>query len=201
MLIRGTHAGAATEARGLSGGRAFTLIELILVMTILTIAISITAPALANFFRGRSFDSEARRLLAMTRQGQSRAVAEGVPVELWVDAANSTVGLEAEPSYEPQDGKAVEITLDSNVAIEAVNADATASLVTAASTPLAGTSGAGTAQVLSRHPDLPRIRFLPDGTIAPTSPAMLRLTSRDGFRLCVALTRNHLSYEIRPDTN
>ena len=31
----------------------FTLIELILVMTILTIAISITAPALSNFFRGR----------------------------------------------------------------------------------------------------------------------------------------------------
>src|SRR5262245_45305431 len=34
--------------------RAFTLMELILVMTVLTIAASITAPALANFFRGRS---------------------------------------------------------------------------------------------------------------------------------------------------
>src|SRR5207253_10956500 len=42
----------------------FTLIELILVMTILTIAVSLTAPALANFFRGRTLDSEARRLLA-----------------------------------------------------------------------------------------------------------------------------------------
>src|SRR2546426_11590252 len=49
----------------------FTLIELILVMTVLTIAVSITAPALANFFRGRSLDSEARRLLALTRPGPS----------------------------------------------------------------------------------------------------------------------------------
>src|SRR6184192_239420 len=68
---------------------AFTLIELILVMTILTIAISVTAPALANFFRGRSLDSEARRLLALTRQGQSRAVSEGLPMELWIDASHS----------------------------------------------------------------------------------------------------------------
>src|ERR1041385_3547304 len=85
----------------------FTLIELILVMTVLTIAVSITAPALANFFRGRSLDSEARRLLALTRQGQSRAVSEGVPMELGVDAAQGTYGLTAEPSYEPADTKAI----------------------------------------------------------------------------------------------
>ena len=38
--------------------KAFTLIELILVMTILAIAVSITAPALANFFRGRTLEQE-----------------------------------------------------------------------------------------------------------------------------------------------
>src|SRR5690242_12890691 len=66
---------------------AFTLIELILVMMILAIAVSFTAPALANFFHGRSLDYEARRLLSLTRQGQSRAVSEGVPVELWFDSS------------------------------------------------------------------------------------------------------------------
>src|SRR4051794_2206607 len=64
--------------------KAFTLIELILVMTVLTIPASITAPALANFFRGRTLDSEARRILALTRQGQNRAVSEGLPMELWL---------------------------------------------------------------------------------------------------------------------
>src|SRR5689334_17133320 len=90
---------------------AFTLIELILVMAILAIAVSFTAPALANFFRGRTLDYEARRLLALTRQGQSRAVSEGLPMELWFDVSKSAYGLEAEPSYEAVDPKALNFTL------------------------------------------------------------------------------------------
>src|ERR1035441_8861833 len=78
--------------------RAFTLIELILVMALLTIVISLTAPKLSRFFHGRTLDSEARRLLALTRSGQSRAVSEGVPMDLWVDAELGMFGLEAEPS-------------------------------------------------------------------------------------------------------
>src|SRR5690242_18091711 len=92
---------------------AFTLIELILVMAILTMAVSVTAPVLSNFFRGRSLDSEARRLLALTHAGQSRAVSEGLPMDLWIDATQGTFGLEAEPSYENSDPHAVQFTLDS----------------------------------------------------------------------------------------
>src|SRR5436190_5276257 len=50
----------------------FTLIELIVVMTLLVAVISIALPSLGGFFRGRTLDSEARRLLSLTRQGQSR---------------------------------------------------------------------------------------------------------------------------------
>ena len=53
--------------------RAFTLIELVLVMTLLVVVVAIAAPSLAGFFRGRALDAEARRLLSLTRQGQSRA--------------------------------------------------------------------------------------------------------------------------------
>src|SRR5580765_6347505 len=100
------------RASSLKCAKAFTLIELILVMTVLAIAASITAPALANFFRGRTLESEARRLLSLTRQGQTRAVSEGVPMELWLDSTRNAYGLEAEPSYEPTDSKAVNITMD-----------------------------------------------------------------------------------------
>src|ERR1044071_9549164 len=106
------------RASSLKCAKAFTLIELILVMTILAIAVSITAPALANFFRGRTLESEARRLLGLTRQGQSRAVSEGVPMELWLDAAQGAYGLEAEPSYQPSDSKAVPLSLDQNLRSE-----------------------------------------------------------------------------------
>src|SRR5262249_39482626 len=117
------HEAADTVLRAVRGARrkraeGFTLIELILVMTILTIAVSVTAPALANFFRGRSLDSEARRLLALTHQGQSRAVSEGLPMELWVDTKQSKVGLAAEPSFESQDPKAVDFDIDPGMKIE-----------------------------------------------------------------------------------
>jgi len=151
--------------------KGFTLIELILVMTILAIAVSITAPALANFFRGRTLDSEARRLVGLTRQGQSRAVSEGVPVELWLDSAHNTYGLETEPSYEPTDAKAVNITMDNDLQLQVTSLNP----ATTVSTSDVGTSmnpGSG-AQVLSGHPSLPRIRFLPDGAVGESSPQLI----------------------------
>ena len=54
----GSAARFADQAR-----RGFTLIELILVMALLTVVISLTAPRLSRFFHGRTLDSEARRLL------------------------------------------------------------------------------------------------------------------------------------------
>jgi prepilin-type N-terminal cleavage/methylation domain-containing protein len=178
---------------------AFTLIELILVMAVLTIAVSITAPALANFFRGRTLDSEARRLLALTREGQSRAVSAGLPMELWFDAPHSTFGLEAEPSYEAEDPKAVELTMDSDIQLQVVsdNNPASASSSNMGTTP----SVASVAPPASHHPDLPKIRFLPDGSIGESSPKALVLTGRDGISICLQQSRNGLSYEIRARAN
>jgi hypothetical protein len=43
---------------------------------------------------------------------------------------------------------------------------------------------------------LPAIRFLPDGSIADTSPQKLLLTSRDGSSLWVRLTSDRLGFEV-----
>jgi hypothetical protein len=167
---------------------------LILVMTVLTIAVSITAPALANFFHGRTLDSEARRLLALTRQGQSRAISEGIPMELWVDAVRGAYGLEAEPSYETTDPKAVEFALDKDIRIEAASPNP-ANIANAqgpAGTRMAG----GAVQLASNHPNLPKIRFLPDGSISESSLQSLRVIGRDGGTIWLSRSRNRLSYEI-----
>jgi type II secretory pathway pseudopilin PulG len=173
-------------------GGAFTLIELILVMAILTAVFALTAPTLSRFFHGRTLDSEARRLLALTRQGQSRAVSEGVPMEVWIDSSRSAYGLEAEPSYEKTDPKAVEFTMETELQIDIST--------------LKGLSGTGggmnnaaqgaSASKLSNHPNLPRIRFLPDGTVTEESPQELRITGRDGNSLWLRLSRNRMTYEI-----
>jgi type II secretion system protein H len=180
---------------------AFTLIELILVMTILTIMVSITAPALSNFFRGRSLDSEARRLLALTRLGQNRAVSEGLPMELWIDSAQNTFGLEAEPSYSTVDTNAVDGTLDKDVHLEALSVNTLNTVDASSMASTLSSASASTAPVISNHPNLPRIRFLPDGTISETSPQTLRLTGRDGGLMWLVQSRNRLSYEIRNRVN
>ena len=175
--------------------RAFTLIELILIMALLTIAVSMTAPTLSRFFRGRTLEAEARRLLALTHIGQSRAVSEGVPVDLWVDPEEGSFGLEAEPSYEANDPKAIVNSIDSSLQIQVVAR--TLMSATNTLTRLTGSSTVSVPKAQLIHPTLPTIRFLPDGTISDTSPQSLRLIGRDGDSLWLAQTRNRLSYEIR----
>lgn len=183
--------------------RAFTLIELILVMAILTMMVAVSAPTLANFFGGRSLDYEARRLLALTRQAQSRAVSEGMPMDLWVDAAQGTYGLTVEPTYETSDPKASDFTLDKNVQIEVVNSLAANTNTTAMTSAAMGLppSTASVLLVKLAHPTLPAIRFLPDGSISDSSPQKLHLTARDGASLWLVQSRTRLSYEIRTSEN
>ena len=178
--------------------RGFTLIELILVMALLTVVISLTAPRLSRFFHGRTLDSEARRLLALTRSGQSRAVSEGMPMDLWVNAAEGAFGLEAEPSFDASDPKAVEFAVDSGLKIEVVNKTLLPPAPTMNRSRQASTTGtASTPRVVLARSGLPTIRFLPDGSIGENSPQMLCLTSADGGSLWLAQSRDGVSYEIR----
>jgi type II secretion system protein H len=168
-----------------SPGRAFTLIELMLVMTMLLIVLAVAFPSLRGFFRGRNLDSEARRVLALTRYGQSRAVAEGVPMVLWIDAKQRTFGLQAAAGYFDRDDRAVEFALDEDLRLEA-----TLPMVTYTTgqwnepAPVAGS--------------LPMIRFLPDGFISESSPEQIVLTERDNHAIAVVQSANRLSYEIQP---
>jgi prepilin-type N-terminal cleavage/methylation domain-containing protein len=174
---------------------AFTLIELILVMAILTVAVSVTAPTLSHFFRGRALDSEARRLLALTRIGQSRAASEGIPMNLWLNPDEGTFGLEAEPSYENSDSKAVEFKIDTGLQLEVVNQPVAAPATTMNRGRLA--SIVSVPRVLLGHPGLPTIRFLPDGSVGESSPQAVQLTGREGSSLWLAQSHDRLTYEIR----
>lgn len=170
--------------------RAFTLIELIIVMTLLLVVISVAAPSLAGFFRGRAVEAEARRMLSLTRLGQSRAASEGVPVILWVDPTQREYGLEEDSSYNLEDKKAVQYSLDGNVTVEIGANEAAQSALTASTL-------FGSLQSSSKHATLPQIRFLPDGSIDETSRENFRLMDRDGGSLWLTISTNRLNYEIR----
>ena len=163
-------------------------------MAILTMVAAVSAPVLSRFFRGRSLDYEARRLLALAHIGQSRAASEGMPMDLWVNSEQGTYGLEAEPSFQTSDPKREEIQMDSGLTIQAVS-----KLVQAPATILSRTQ---TPSIVSApkanlvHPTLPTIRFLPEGTISDTSPSELILVARDGSSLRLKQSSDRLTYEI-----
>jgi len=174
---------------------AFTLIELMLVMAVLTMMVALSAPTLSNFFRGRALDSEARRLVALTHVAQSRAASEGLPMDVWVDAINNLIGIEAEPSYEPTDPKADQWPIDPGLQIEVITGSPSAK--NTSYNPNQPVSTASVPRAFHAHPNLPAIRFMPDGSISETSPQKLRLVNRDGVSLWVALSADRSYYEIR----
>jgi len=155
---------------------AFTLIELVLVMGLLVVAVCMVAPRFSDFVRGRDLDSEARRLLALTDAGESRAVSEGMPMVLWFNAKQNTYGLEAETPPKGGDTKAENLSISQSVAITPAN------------------TGAGAAATTTFN-HLPAIRFMPDGTVDEGSPRSVQLVQGNDS-LWILELQNRTGYEI-----
>ena len=162
----------------------FTLIELMLVLTLLLIVIGVAFPSLQHFFRGRNLDLEARRFLSLTRYGQSRAVSEGVPMVLWIDARNRSYGLQVAAGYLDLDSKGVAFALDKDLQVEV-------SLPTVATAWGQGNQGA-----LGMGNNLPMIRFSPDGSISEPSPDRILIRQSREDAVWIVQSANHLNYEI-----
>ena len=177
---------------------AFTLIELILVMALMVVVIALLAPSLGNFFRARTLDSEARRFLALARYGRSRAISEGVPMLLWVDAERGAYGLTQEYSYSARDEKAVGYQLEPEVAWELDRRGSTS----AQRSPVPPV-GLGLGLGLGANTVV--IRFDPDGYLGDGSPTglWLRQRARDGSggrvppAIWITQDPNRVSYEIQ----
>jgi type II secretion system protein H len=155
-------------------GNGFTLVELILVMAMLVIVIAVAAPSLSNFFRGRGVDSEARRFLSLTRYGQSRAVSEGVPMVLWVDAEGGAYGLTQESGYTDNDEKAIDVTVDEHVRLDVPDGF----------------------RYLQNGRNLAAIHFSPDGGISTTSFSSISMQEGDNPPVWIVQSANELNYEI-----
>ena len=171
-------------------------------MALITIVVSVSLPALKGFFRGRDLDSEARRFLSLTRYAASRAVAEGIPMELYVDTQQKLYGLRAQAGFLESDSKAVQYKLPEELSFE----------VTAA-LPKDGSSQAALDDLEADLASAPEpsdssslvriIRFTADGFIGEKSPAAVILRQRpadelaEGDALALAQSATRLHYEIR----
>src|SRR5688572_11384857 len=174
--------------------RAFTLIELILVMALLVIVIAVTFPSLQGFFRGRTLESEGRRFLTLTRYAQNRAVAEGIPMTLWIDPLDGAYGLEAQKGFLDRDDKAVEYAVDEKLDIEVTQAGLNRAQLTQEQQLRRRTIN--TAR--NAHSE---IRFAPDGSVDVMSAQAVRIgeTSEKDRALWVVLAENRNAYEVKND--
>ena len=170
------------------GARAFTLVELIVVMVLLLIVASMVAPRMSSFFRGRVLSGEAQRLLSLTHYARSRAVAEGVPILLWLDPSHSTDGLEVQTGYVGADDRGTVYTADPSLAIE---------VPAVIDAPVSEQED----ERLGFPEGLPAIRFTPDGFFDEISVQKIVLRQGTDGALEIVPTANRLGYEIRPVSN
>jgi type II secretion system protein H len=168
---------------------AFTLIELILVMTIMVVIISLVMPNLKGFFRGRNLDNEALRFVALTRFAQSRAINEGLPVEIWVNPRIGAYGEEALSGYTETEtqAKRLQYQLDSTLQItltppsQAVPVHSNYWSQTKAQALVGGVY---------------HIRFQPDGFISDASPRDVYLRQGRESQIRISEAPTHLEYDI-----
>jgi type II secretion system protein H len=167
--------------------RGFTLVELIVVMVLLLIVASMVAPRMSSFFRGRALSSEARRLLSLINHGQTRAVATGLPVLLWIDAASASYGLEIQAAHSGGDDRPVTYTADPSLSLETfLDSDRPAS--------------ENDDETLGLTQGLPAIRFNPDGFFDEASVSKIVIRQGSDGALELVPTTNRLGYEILPAT-
>jgi type II secretion system protein H len=192
-MISGT--GPRTEPRS-NRRDGFTLLELILVLALLAIAVSIVTPRLSGFASGRAFDSETRRLLALTHAARSRAISEGHPIVLWIDTTAGTYGLRRDGPVSNVDTNALEFAIAPGIEIVFDTPDAlvgqTATSRRPQVPPLPNAVSVGPLQIL------PGIRMMPDGSVDESSPQSIRITNADGTALWLVQGSDRRHYELRP---
>lgn len=159
-------------------------------MVLLLIVAALVAPRMSSFFHGRVLSNEARRMLSVINYGQSRAIAEGVPVLVWIDGAHSTYGVEVQPSFDANDEHAVTYTAEPTLSLQAAT--------DAAVTPVDADADV---EPMGMPDNLPSIRFTPAGAIAEGSVSQIVIRQGDEGALELVPSSNRLRYEIRPLSN
>jgi Tfp pilus assembly protein FimT len=172
-----------------NNARAFTLIELILVMTIMIMAVGVVFPSLKGFIHGRNLENEAGQFLSLTRYGQSRAIAEGTPVDLWINPVKAAYGLQSVSGYTETRTNPIVYQVDDSVQM---TVSTPPSLLTRSNYWTLASAQIGA---------MTRIRFQPDGYISEHSPEFIYFRQPDsGAEIRIHENATHLRYEIQNNT-
>jgi len=151
--------------------KAFTLVELILVMALLATLAALSVPSLSRSMRQRYLAQEAARFLALTEYGRDEAVSQGVPMIVWIDSATRRFGIEPKTGYEGATTRQREFELNPDVQMELTG----------------GVRKRGVIEAME---------FSPAGALATTSLEAVRFVDRFQSALTVARASDGWAYEI-----
>ena len=107
---------------------------------------------------------------------------------LWIDIRQGAYGLQQEPGYTQVDTKAVEFVLGKDLRIAVADVPVLAGQVRQ------------TRQTVQANPNVPRLRFQPDGFIDQTSAQTVIIRENSGESLWITQSRNRLNYEIHTNS-
>jgi len=167
---------------------AFTLVELVIVMSLMVITVGVAAPSLKGFLKGRNLENEAEQFLSLTRYGSSRAVSEGLPMDLWINVKLNKYGMTAAGGYTETrtNATALNFTLDEDVTV----------LVSQPPGVLTTVSNWWTPSTIRRGA-MPVLRFQPDGFISDTSPKIVKFQQGTDPEIWIVENAQHTRYEIQ----
>ena len=157
--------------------QAFTLVELILVMAILTTIMAVSLPSIARSFRQHNLEQEAARILALTEYGRDEAISEGVPMTVWIDPEKGLFGVDAAAGYVPGDIHRKQYSLGTDLHFDPVKA------------------------ALTADGHVEAALFAPDGGLDPSGVDLIRIVDRSDSAMTVARTADGWSYEIVKEPN
>jgi prepilin-type N-terminal cleavage/methylation domain-containing protein len=157
--------------RSYSHKRAFTLIELIIVLGLLGTIAGIVIPRFSSFLKGQDLGQEGRRFVALTQYAQSQAISSGLAQTVWVDESEKTYGIREAYAYSEQTNSGKVYSLGNQLEFDI--------------DPYA-------AQAFGEF----AIRFLPDGMIEEGSLTNLIIERPDFERIAINLSTNGLDYHV-----
>jgi len=152
---------------------AFTLVELILVMAVLTTILAIVVPSLYRSFQQRHLGQEADRLLSLTEYARDEAISQGVPMVVWIDSEQGDFGLDAATNYTASEVSKKQYSLSDDIHFDAVKSSQSTK---------------------DGHAIL--VQFAPDGSPDPSGIDSVRIVDRSDSSMVLERTDDGWSYEI-----
>lgn len=152
--------------------RAFTLVELILVMALLVLLLALVAPSLSNSLRQHNLEQAATQWLAVTEYARDEAVSQGVPMTVWLNPKSGHYGAGPATGYPSAAARSREYHLAENLSFAP------------------GTSVTAADGVLTAA------QFSPDGTLDTSSIAEVDILDRNKHTISLAQRADGDGYEI-----